>query len=275
VQMADDREVLRELWDGRLPICFSLAADEVISVETPEPIYLMVSRQTYLPIITEKIERHFMKHIEKDLVDEIWMEFEGQPLKWHYPVGLLYDICAYNSSLPWNITVHFQNFPSDELMRCSSREVVESHFMSTVKEADALKRNSQVINSMQKKDHKQLWMGLLNDKFDQFWMVNRKLMDCTPEDPFKHIPIRLYQLDKPFVQKLVKPFQTESCGLGARGDVLTLGGAISILTPDIPQPYSVVIQGLEPPLETPIHYLSEHLSYPDNFLHIVLRRVSD
>ena len=43
--MADDREVLRELWDGRLPIRFSLAPDEVVSMEQPDPIYLMVPRQ--------------------------------------------------------------------------------------------------------------------------------------------------------------------------------------------------------------------------------------
>lgn len=34
--------------------------------------------------------------------------------------------------------------------------------MSSIKEADALKHKSQVINDMQKKDHKQLWMGLQN-----------------------------------------------------------------------------------------------------------------
>lgn len=283
--MADDREVLRELWDGRLPILFSLAPDEVVSMEQPDSIYLMVPRQTYFPIIKEKIERHFVKDVEKELIDEIWLEYEGQPLKWHYPVGLLYDLFAQHSELPWNLTVHFQNYPSDEIMRCGSRDVVEAHYMSTVKEADALKRKSQVINGMQKKDHKQLWMGLLNDKFDQFWMVNRKLMDCTPEDPFKNIPIRLYQPDKPFVQKLVKSFvETEDAsgggeggGKGGRGryETLTLRHALSILAPEaLDSSHIVVIQGLEPPLETPIHYLSEHLSYPDNFLHVVLKPAS-
>lgn len=34
--------------------------------------------------------------------------------------------------------------------------------MSSIKEADALKHKSQVVNDMQKKDHKQLWMGLQN-----------------------------------------------------------------------------------------------------------------
>lgn len=40
--------------------------------------------------------------------------------------------------------------------------MIEAHFMACIKEADALKHKSQVINEMQKKDHKQLWMGLQN-----------------------------------------------------------------------------------------------------------------
>lgn len=45
--------------------------------------------------------------------------------------------------------------------------------MSSIKEADALKHKSQVVNDMQKKDHKQLWMGLQNgethtDRYGRF-----------------------------------------------------------------------------------------------------------
>lgn len=42
------------------------------------------------------------------------------------------------------------------------RDVVESHFMSCLKEADALKHKGQIISQMQKKDHKQLFLGLMN-----------------------------------------------------------------------------------------------------------------
>jgi autophagy-related protein 5 len=38
-----------------------------------------------------------------------------------------------------------------------------------LKEADFLKHKGQVICQLQKKDHKQLYLGLQNDKFDQFW----------------------------------------------------------------------------------------------------------
>lgn len=43
-----------------------------------------------------------------------------------------------------------------------SSEAVESHFMSTLKEADAIKHRGQVISAMQKKEHIQLWLGLQN-----------------------------------------------------------------------------------------------------------------
>lgn len=55
-----------------------------------------------------------------------------------------------------------QNFPDHDLLHCLSNSIVEAHFMSCIKEADALKHKSQVVNDMQKKDHKQLWMGLQN-----------------------------------------------------------------------------------------------------------------
>ena len=49
----------------------------------------------------------------------------------------------------------------------------------------------------------------ISDKFDQFWAVNRKLMEVNSEETFKYIPFRLYQGEKPFSQKLVKPINEE------------------------------------------------------------------
>ena len=39
-KMADDREVLREVWEGRIPVCFTLSQDEITTVEQPEPYYV-------------------------------------------------------------------------------------------------------------------------------------------------------------------------------------------------------------------------------------------
>ncbi|XP_031570229.1 autophagy protein 5-like [Actinia tenebrosa] len=270
--MAEDREVLREIWDGRIPVCFNLSSEEIVTVEQPEPYYLLVPRISYLMLVTDKIQRHFQRAVNQDSVDEMWFEYDGQPLKWHYPIGVLFDLYGSSASLPWNLTVHFQKFPEEELMRCPGKEAVESHFMSAIKEADSLKHRSQVINSMQKKDHKQIWLGLCNDKFEQFWAVNRRLMERSAEDPFfKHIPFRIYQADKPFRQNLFKPVTDN-------GEQLLLSDLLRSCVPnlmssdgtDLNSDWRVVIHGIEPPLETPTQWLSEHLSYPDNFLHIII-----
>ncbi len=134
--------------------------------------------------------------------------------------------------------------------------------MSSLKEADALKHRSQVMSSMQKKDHNQLWLGVVNDKFDQFWAINRKLMEYnTNEDSFRFIPFRVYTQELVLIQKLVKP-KNES------GDRTTLSDLCFAVFNKNADKYKIVIHGIEPPLETPLQWLSEHMSYPDNFLHI-------
>ena len=37
--------------------------------------------------------------------------------------------------------------------------------------------------------------SIRTDKFEQFWAVNRRLMERTGDDPyFKHIPFRIFQV---------------------------------------------------------------------------------
>ena len=38
--MADDREVLKEIWNGKVPVCFQLSLDEVVSSTPPENLYV-------------------------------------------------------------------------------------------------------------------------------------------------------------------------------------------------------------------------------------------
>jgi len=267
--MADDREVLRETWEGRIPVCFTLSQDEITTVEQPEPYYILVPRLSYFPLVVDKMCRHYQIAAGQNDADEMWLEFQGQPLKWHYPIGVLFDLYASNDGLPWNIIVHFKRFPETEVIRCKTKEVVEAHFMSCLKEADNLKHRSQVMNAMQKRDHKQLWSGLNNDRFDQFWSVNKKLMERLNGEPFKYIPFKIYQLDRPFVQMLFRPL-SDTGELQCLRDLLKMA-ILRIADKEFASAHwKVIIQGIEPPLDTPVQWLSEHLSHPDNFLHICI-----
>lgn len=85
--MANDREVLRLIWDGKIPICFTADPTEVVGMQQPEPMFLMVSRLSYLPLVTEKVTKHFTRYIANEHHAEVWFECNGRPLKWNYPIG--------------------------------------------------------------------------------------------------------------------------------------------------------------------------------------------
>jgi len=332
--MAEDREVLREVWQGRVPVAFSLSSDDVHTMGQPDPYHLMLPRLSYVTVIYDKVRKHFSKFVHPDKEttgeqtighttdSEVWLEFEGTPIKWHLPVGVLYDqFCAlnndtnedassYSSMLPWNLIVHFSKFPEHEILHCDSRGTVEAHFMSCIKEADQIKHGGRVISAMQKKDHNQLWQGLQNDKFDQFWAINRRLMEVPAAaisskdgngevnqiNCFKNIPMRLYEGDKPMIQKLIKPTVNISTDISTELQIkasvssqedtqhenktedpilkrlATLEDLIKDMFPGKNlNEVNVVTQGIRPELDTPLQWMSEHLSYPDNFLHIVVK----
>jgi len=279
--MAEDREVLREVWEGRLPVCFSLSPEDQSTVETPEPCYLLVPRMSYFPLVTDRVAKHFSVSITPEEGDELWLEYNGEPLRWHYPVGCLFDLLTSQSALPWNLTVHFKKFPEKEIIRCQGKEAVEANFMSAVKEADSLKHRSAVINSMRKNDHKQLWMGVCTDKFEQFWSVNKRLMERTNGEPFRCVPVRVMQPDRPFTQKLCRSV-TDQGDLITVGDFLrqhfphvidTVGQDPAGKQTSLNSGWRLLIHGVSPPLDTPLQWMSEHLSHQDNFLYFVLHQL--
>lgn len=128
----------------------------------------------------------------------------------------------------------------------------------------------------------------LPDKFDQFWAVNRRLMESGPEDGFKNIPVRMFDRDQPLLQRLYKSINDEKKKRTVRDLVRD---AMPDREPDegiysqarfhhdniffillhFWHAVTLVTQGIEPPPEAPLQWLSEHLSYPDNFLYICVK----
>ena len=168
----EDREVLGEVWGGQVPAVFTLSEQD--QVTDSAPCYIMLPRMSYLPLATDKVRKHFSSNISS--ASDMWFSHDGVPLRWHHPIGLLYDLLSCNNpelTLPWRITVHFSQFPVDTLLPCQTRDQVttiivmtssnnfqsqvETVFMSSLKEADQLKHSGKIVSQMQKKDHNQLW----------------------------------------------------------------------------------------------------------------------
>lgn len=94
-------------------------------------------------------------------------------MKWHYPVGLLYDLYAgadpaskgtdvTNESLPWRLTLHFNDWPDEELVRLDPDGLVMNDaFINSVKEADFLRNGTaKGIMSLSKEDSSGLWKAV-------------------------------------------------------------------------------------------------------------------
>ncbi|KAK3263984.1 Ubiquitin-like modifier-activating enzyme atg7, partial [Cymbomonas tetramitiformis] len=67
-----------------------------------------------------------------------WLDYEGLPLKWSIPTGVLYDLLAKKRDLPWELTVHFRTFPDEVLLKCNDSQTVRAHFYNSLKVTAAL-----------------------------------------------------------------------------------------------------------------------------------------
>ncbi|VDM46903.1 unnamed protein product [Toxocara canis] len=256
--MPQDYEVTRKLWDGRIPVQFVLDNSEFLQ-RSAKPFCTMIPRMSYFPIALPRVLQYFNTIVEHIEPESVWLQYNGQPLKWHYPVGVLFDLLKSDDLLPWTVTLRTKNFPK-EVMRCAG-DALEISFIQSIKEADQLKHKASIINSMKSDEHKQLWNGLVQDRFDEFWSVNKKLMENSESEAILHIPIRIYEAGRPFRQVLISP-------LDESGRRRTLGDVLRIVHPE--DEVIAISQGILVPLETPLLWMAENFCYLDNFIHVVL-----
>eukprot|EP00771_Trimastix_marina_P002784 gnl/Trimastix_PCT/3941.p1 GENE.gnl/Trimastix_PCT/3941~~gnl/Trimastix_PCT/3941.p1 ORF type:complete len:345 (+),score=62.77 gnl/Trimastix_PCT/3941:417-1451(+) len=266
-----------ELWRGHVPIVFTLAAHEKSTIETPEPYYCLLPRISYFPLYLQEVIDHFSSYI-LPLDPHVWLEFEGKPIKWTRPIGVLFDLhCGVSQGRPWHIAVHFQGFPEDQVVRCNA-ESMEMHFMQCLKEATFLRNGSiKHINALSKSETQQLFTAVQRCDASLYMPLRTRLHEsearCVPLRV--HVPGRFIQQPLPFPV----PEGAESPVAFEQGEapvppVHTLGEALQRLLPahfrtDAPAP-PALIHGIQPPLDTPITWVADHLASPDGFVHVAV-----
>ncbi|VUZ57360.1 unnamed protein product [Hymenolepis diminuta] len=194
--------VAHKIWNGSIFTAFRLADNERLGdgSNTPPPFYLQVPRITYFTLVLEKVIRslqNFVKSGSTENDEEIsttkpephnqyWLSHNGIPLRWHYPVGVLFDLYSSSAVLPWEITIHFKDYPSNVLLAPPvNRAAVEAFFVATLKEADQLKHRGRggsgpVFDDIQSEEKCQLLNGFTQHRFDLFWSINKRFMQGAP-----------------------------------------------------------------------------------------------
>lgn len=187
--------------------------------------------------------------------------FLPAPSHRHYPVGVLYDLLA-EDELPWSITVHFQNFPVDHIMKLGNNSLTRSFYMNSLKESTYVKQNSiKTINDFGIRESDTIWEGLYDGVFEKFWSIASATAPATTAA----VPVRILRPNFPIMQFpcSIKSVEGETAP--------TLASTLTLALPDVPHTIPFSIQGISPPLDTPLSWLYQHLAHPDGFLYIVFK----
>ncbi|KAI8800436.1 autophagy protein Apg5-domain-containing protein [Cladochytrium replicatum] len=301
-----DNSIHRKIWDGQILLRISLDSTDWDALASknasgalppvPEPLFIHARRCSYFPFIAKDVRKYFVEQCKLSVVAddvEIWYDFLGSPLKWHYPIGVLYDIYTSSPSssapsshppVPWPVTVHFRDFPATKLIRVHSSGLLDAphdFFMSTQKEADHLRNgNINKLMALPKEDQSSLWSALVSNNQERFFEVYRHLAGLDSDIPPKHVPLRIYVGSTVVLQEPIAPFdssaqpitlyqclQSSLPNMFPSAELESSSNPNEIRSSAVPD---VIVHGLKVELTTPLLWLSRHASHSDGFLHMVV-----
>ncbi|KAI5959572.1 ATG5 [Candida pseudojiufengensis] len=193
-------EIKKKLWMGSINLKIVYTNNRNESIE----YLIQVFRNSYFPFIYEKLINFFENFITDQDVnfENIWLEYEEVPLKWNYPIGVLYDYLYlpgnYESqSHIWNLTLKIetasQKFPQDYIIpfRNFDENKYEMHLNEII--VNQLKQSSFVINGTSKPimqlsetNSRKLWKSIKYRNLNEYTYLNKLILKTV-----KNIPIKL------------------------------------------------------------------------------------
>ena len=86
--MMDEKDInlVDILWKGKIPILFKLNENEIGSNSNPDPMFILASRLSYLPIVACDV-LSYLQYFALLYTSTVWYEYNNQPLKSNIPVG--------------------------------------------------------------------------------------------------------------------------------------------------------------------------------------------
>ncbi|KAH6914127.1 autophagy protein 5 [Coprinopsis sp. MPI-PUGE-AT-0042] len=265
----------RLAWEGTVPIEIRVDPKELPanSDRGLECYYMQAPRVTYLPLVLPEIRRFLMDVVFDEAAasslkeEDWWFETEeGTVMKWHWPIGLIYDTHTISMSLrnpgpgslgttalPLRLILHLASPPVEKLLLSPSQEACKQAFMGQIKEADFIRWGStKRVTGLRKNEQDGIWEGIKEHNFDDYWRVASKVTPSTTPG----------SVLSPQSSAHTRPASTDT------GSAIDRDGAYSVrsIPVRIYLPDGPTLQEFVPPLledgtpNTLGHFLSTHLS---------------
>jgi autophagy-related protein 5 len=200
-----------KVWNGSIALEIRLAASDCRTYDDSEPYLLQFPRLSYLAFVLPQLHAFFAPSLIDPNVSphDAWLSFEDVPLKWHYPLGLLYDLFSGAEPvdvegsgpreqtglheattggegnvaivpIPWKLTIHYSEFPAEQLMQLDAEgRTMQDTFVNAIKEADFVRNGTaRAAMSLSKQDSDNLWLA-----------VQKRASPHRPDEPSRSLTV--------------------------------------------------------------------------------------
>ena len=186
---AVNHDFRKKLWEGKIPVKVSLYYKECTHKNSNiRSMYLLAPRTNYMVYILGKVKSYFDDFVDPENIknyDDMWFEYNGKPLNWVIPVGVLFDTLvgddsyqqSKSSKLPWELVFHYRNCP-DELTKLENNssfyvgiDNMKFSYINSIKESAVLRLGSanEILAQMKKSEEDKLLEGLSKHSYETFW----------------------------------------------------------------------------------------------------------
>jgi autophagy-related protein 5 len=271
----------RQLCGGELLLRIRLDSSEIASLAEPSPLFRLASRLAYLPFLFNDVYEHFKASLPPKMGQayEIWFDYDGVPLKWHFPLGVLCDLLVgADVPMPMDLTVHFRGGEaSRELMPFTGISSLERVVMSAFRQAVFLEQNNTAaFGKLAKQQQTQLWDSIAKSNIEAFSALQQKSgMLCQNLSKCRSLAVRVHFAGAAS-ESLLHPV-SPSDDQGVPTTVLSfLREAVPPLVADLDgadelrEGVQILTQGVIVPADTPLFWLALNACYLDHFVHLVV-----
>ncbi|KAG4175211.1 hypothetical protein ERO13_A11G169800v2 [Gossypium hirsutum] len=186
-------EAPKYVWEGAIPLQIHLHESQVTTLPPPPPALILAPRIGYLPLLAPLIKPYFSSTLPPG-VDTIWFDYNGLPLRWYIPTGVLFDLLCPEPERPWKITVHFRGYPGNVLIPCEGEDSVKWSFINSLKEAAYIMNgNCKNVMNMSQSDQLELWHSVMNGNLEAYQRVSSKLKLATVDDEYASLCLQKSQ----------------------------------------------------------------------------------
>ncbi|TYG45710.1 hypothetical protein ES288_D11G196200v1 [Gossypium darwinii] len=282
-------EAPKFVWEGAIPLQIHLHESQVTTLPPPPPALILAPRIGYLPLLAPLIKPYFSSTLPPG-VDTIWFDYNGLPLKWYIPTGVLFDLLCPEPERPWNITAaYIMNGNCKNVMNMSQSDQLELwHSVMNETDLPAQAKTGRVPVRLYvlsvSKDFDDLDEIPRVDSWEKISYINRpveirKEDKCfTLHDALKILLPELF-LDESLMNVKLGGVDLEDAVRNSNEDVTSDKvvedqGQNACKRPEACRISSsaeiklIRIQGIEPKLEIPFSWVANNLLNPDYFLHV-------